>query len=853
MTLVLTGFQLSDPVTTVRGDVVGPVKAEAEVKRKKKKPKKNVGELDEVVSRRDLGESSDSSATLEDVLDATLADNVILEEDEESDSGMVEQKLLLNRTPLRNGVESPGTPDSGETVRRGSIGVDFMPMLGATTSADYVTKETSSKSNTLGQPHGKSETPMSMPMLDQEFDYGYGYGTTPVLATPKLSPPAKVTTSHKKSTSNVESSPRGLGISNNNNLATPTSVSTGHSRKSSVSGTRSSVASPSKPEEKKSSRSLSRKINNLFSSKKSNPHSRTPSADMDTHSGWGVAGSNTTSKSKVEPQVTPRTKKPTDRRGKSDSLILNAFHLDKNNKSMSPPPSSHLATPKQTSTASNPRRTPSGANSIASTTSQLQKKESSRSGSVGIAFNVTQPLTDDTAGRPNIGLGHRSSNSMGSVSITNSNNSNNNSLVAASIYRTPPLNTLSAFEKSTAPVNSASRINLRTGLTPNKEERRVSTIFDLSAADDGLDSPGTDLYSNELLLRKLKIEIRELNATKKQLRDEIEKLTLTKDSLTHEVENIKHDKEKSSMSSFEIFDTQTGDVQSDTSRKSSASTNRVLIDSKMEPRPKFWKIFGSNSRNGNSYESQSGSNSLDTVSQNQMTLVEVCEVERTWVPLVIRICLAQLESNNSHLKSEGLYRKSASSVLVESIEKEMNEVDNFFVENPTQDVLEAINGSKLLELMEREEHAVAGVLKRYLRHFPEPLLMYDIYEPMMNLVKRDDLLKTLPLSNGKVPKDYVDEEDKEEKGKLFRTTLGTVIRLLNELPRAHYETLKTICRHLILVSSFSEKNLMTIRNLAIVFSPSLISDENGDKDFTDMKERYYIIEFILGQEKEIFD
>lgn len=808
MTLVLTGFHLEDQVPTVNSDHADQNFA---VQRLRKS-------VDELISK---SEESDSSATLDDILDATLADNVIIEEDEEDedeDETCLEdedctkmERGRLNRTPLRNGtgIESPRTPDSGDTVRHGSVAGEgfYMPVLGAT---------------------------------DGQIADHSGAGPS------RLSPPAKV--NHKKSTSNVESSARGLGIHNANNLKAPTSVSTEHSRKSSVTSANMSIASPSRGEEKKPSRSLSRKINNFFSSKKGSPHSRTPSADMDTHTGWGVSNG-TNAKTRQTPQAIPRTNKNlTDRRGKSDSLIFSSIHPDGNGSvSLQPATVTQKAPVTPISTTSHHR----------ATTSTTHNKDS-RLQSVGIAFNVTHPLDDVASNsttikgqKQNTELGHRSSNSLGGVGM-----STNNSHFAASIYRTPPLNTLTSFEKSTpAGSSSGNKANIRGGLHSNKikDESRISTIFDLSAADDGLDSPGVDLYSNELLLRKLKIEIRELNATKVQLREEIESLTITRDTLTHEVENIKQEKEKSSVSSYEIFDTQPGDIHSDTSRKSSSSANRVVSDSKIEPRPKFWKIFGTSSRSGNSLEGSSVNTSLDTVSQNQMTLVDVCNMEGSLVPLVIRICLAQLESNNGNLKLEGLYRKSASNVLVENIEREMNEVDKYFVENTTQDVLETIKDSKLLELMERDVHAVASVLKRYLRHFPEPPLVYSIYDPMINLVKKDDLIKNLPLVNGKVPEDYVDAEDKEEKCKLFRTTLGTVIRLLNDLPSAHYETLKVICKHLILVSGYSERNLMSIHNLAIVFSPSLIHDANGDKDLADMKERYYLIEFILGQAKEIFD
>lgn len=45
---------------------------------------------------------------------------------------------------------------------------------------------------------------------------------------------------------------------------------------------------------------------------------------------------------------------------------------------------------------------------------------------------------------------------------------------------------------------------------------------------------------------------------------------------------------------------------------------------------------------------------------------------------------------------------------------------------------------------------------------------------------------------------------------------------------------------------------MNLHNLSLVFAPSLIHDFDGEKDIVDMKERNYIVEFILGNYRDIF-
>ncbi len=55
--------------------------------------------------------------------------------------------------------------------------------------------------------------------------------------------------------------------------------------------------------------------------------------------------------------------------------------------------------------------------------------------------------------------------------------------------------------------------------------------------------------------------------------------------------------------------------------------------------------------------------------------------------------------------------------------------------------------------------------------------------------------------------------------------LAALKTLVRELPEQNYETLKFVCRHLYKVMEHSDANKMELRNLAIVFGPTLVNYE----------------------------
>ena len=95
---------------------------------------------------------------------------------------------------------------------------------------------------------------------------------------------------------------------------------------------------------------------------------------------------------------------------------------------------------------------------------------------------------------------------------------------------------------------------------------------------------------------------------------------------------------------------------------------------------------------------------------------------------------------------------------------------------------------------------------------------------------------------------YIDIDDEVEQVHKMKD-------LVQKLPRTNYETLKFLCIHLNNVDANSDVNLMTSKNLGVVFGPTLIG-ESGDKIGNNMIStvcRVRAIDLLIRSAKEIFD
>ncbi|EPB88703.1 hypothetical protein HMPREF1544_04462 [Mucor circinelloides 1006PhL] len=205
-------------------------------------------------------------------------------------------------------------------------------------------------------------------------------------------------------------------------------------------------------------------------------------------------------------------------------------------------------------------------------------------------------------------------------------------------------------------------------------------------------------------------------------------------------------------------------------------------------RKTFWgkKMFGSHMENpisphsltfGTSdYEETCGPNQIFGIPlENAVNVSRVCE--HYDLPAIIHRCIEYLEARDA-LIEEGIYRLSGSSVKVKTLKKRFNDAGDV----------------KLLEDEEfHDVHAIAGLLKMWLRELPENILTEALLGDFLNSI-------------------HLDKE---------QSKICEVGRLITTLPLANYTLLRSLCAHLIRVIENSDKNKMTLKNISIVFSATL--------------------------------
>ncbi|XP_054618335.1 unconventional myosin-IXb isoform X2 [Dunckerocampus dactyliophorus] len=170
--------------------------------------------------------------------------------------------------------------------------------------------------------------------------------------------------------------------------------------------------------------------------------------------------------------------------------------------------------------------------------------------------------------------------------------------------------------------------------------------------------------------------------------------------------------------------------------------------------------------------------------------VHVCVLtsKTTPVPKVVELLLLHVEVNG--LYTEGLYRKSGSACRARELHQIM-EMD------PEAACLENY-----------PIHTVAGLLKRWLRELPDPLMTFCLY------------------------KDFLHAVEFPERAERIRAVYQTV----DELPLANYNTLERLIFHLVRVANEEDYNKMSPSSLAIVFAPCILRSPDSDDPFLGMKD-----------------
>ncbi|XP_069013900.1 unconventional myosin-IXb isoform X2 [Embiotoca jacksoni] len=170
--------------------------------------------------------------------------------------------------------------------------------------------------------------------------------------------------------------------------------------------------------------------------------------------------------------------------------------------------------------------------------------------------------------------------------------------------------------------------------------------------------------------------------------------------------------------------------------------------------------------------------------------VQVCVLtsKANPVPKVVELLLMHVELNG--LYTEGIYRKSGSACRARELHQ----------------ILETDPEGVTLE--NYPIHTVTGLVKRWLRELPDPLMTFSLYNDFLQAVE-------LP-----------------EKAERIRA----VYQKVDELPPANYNTLERVIFHLVRVAKKEKHNKMTPSSLAIVFAPCVLRSPDADDPFLGMKD-----------------
>ncbi|RMZ91604.1 hypothetical protein DV736_g1166, partial [Chaetothyriales sp. CBS 134916] len=159
--------------------------------------------------------------------------------------------------------------------------------------------------------------------------------------------------------------------------------------------------------------------------------------------------------------------------------------------------------------------------------------------------------------------------------------------------------------------------------------------------------------------------------------------------------------------------------------------------------------------------------------------VELCPPDGLNVPLpaVVYRTIEYLRAKNA-ANEEGLFRLSGSNLVIRTLKDRFN----------TEGDVDLLNSDEYYDV-----HAVASLFKTYLRELPSTLLTRELHLEFLAVLELDD---------------------KQNKVNTFNT-------LVHRLPDVNYALLRVMSEYLLEVVQNSDRNKMTVKNVGIVFSPTL--------------------------------
>ncbi|EST08092.1 Zinc finger, LIM-type [Kalmanozyma brasiliensis GHG001] len=191
------------------------------------------------------------------------------------------------------------------------------------------------------------------------------------------------------------------------------------------------------------------------------------------------------------------------------------------------------------------------------------------------------------------------------------------------------------------------------------------------------------------------------------------------------------------------------------------------------------------------------------------SLTEQAAQEGRDVPIIVEKCIQAVEAFG--MDYEGIYRKSGGTSQLKVITQLFDRGNAFDLEDTDRF---------------NDVSAITSVLKNYFRELPTPLLTFELYDELIQVVESK-------------------QEDAATKQALMK-------ELVERLPRQHYCTLQHLVLHLHHVQDRSADNRMNARNLGVVFGPTLMRSADPTQEFAHMGGKAMTIEFFIDHAPELF-
>ncbi|CAD6504080.1 BgTH12-05817 [Blumeria graminis f. sp. triticale] len=185
--------------------------------------------------------------------------------------------------------------------------------------------------------------------------------------------------------------------------------------------------------------------------------------------------------------------------------------------------------------------------------------------------------------------------------------------------------------------------------------------------------------------------------------------------------------------------------------------NKYLTQMVLEPRGPIRHVFGASL--------------MDAVKYSHPVNVKV------GLPAVVYRCVEYLDANNA-CGEEGIFRLSGSNVVIKQLRERFN----------TEGDVNLVTDEQYYDI-----HAVASLLKLYLRELPTTILTMQLHLQFVAVTEVSDV----------------------------NDRISVVNQLVHQLPQENYILLRYMLSFLNKIISHANVNKMTVRNVGIVFSPTL--------------------------------